>query len=227
MIKIIATAGEEDLQKLDSIDTKDIDILEIRLDLISKKFIRGSLIEYLRRWNKPLLFTYRLKEDSSEKKHTSVKYDYISTILEMYNRKENYLDIDLSKKNSIFNDLNNNKFTKIYSYHDFNGYPNLITMKNYIESIQISANDKNNIFKFAVLPASLEEDIQFLENSKQLALEYKLALIIMGERGIYSRIFGDMYGSILTYACLNEPRAPGQIKAKDIRKFRTLCGLKN
>jgi 3-dehydroquinate dehydratase len=73
MYKIIATASEEDLKKLSIYDTTEIDILEVRLDLCSKKYIKENLIDTLKSWKKSLLFTYRAKEDSSEKKHTVLK----------------------------------------------------------------------------------------------------------------------------------------------------------
>lgn len=225
MIKIIATAGEEDLVKIQNLDTEFIDILEIRLDLCSKKFIKTEMVDKLRIWPKPLLFTYRLKEDSSEKKHTIMKFEYVSLILEIFNSSYNLVDIEVTNDNSIFNYLPESKYKRIYSYHDFKGYPSLNTMKQFISNIQESTKSNQNIYKFAVLPDTTEEDMKFLESVKLLSKEYEIAVIIMGERGVYSRIFGDLFGSSYTYACLNEPRAPGQIKARDIKKFRILSGI--
>lgn len=224
MIQVIATAGEEDLIKLHTIDTEDVDILEIRLDLCSKKFLKNDFIDKLRIWKKPLLFTNRLKEDSSEKKHTLIKYEYISFILDLYNSTDNFLDIELSKKDSIFSKISNNKFKIIYSYHDFNGYPSYNKMVDLIKSVDNDSIEKA-IFKFAVLPGSLEEDLKFLEYAKKISEQYEIAIIIMGERGIYTRAFGDLFGSSYTYACLTEPRAPGQIKSRDIKLFRKLAGI--
>lgn len=227
MLKIIATAGEEDLVKLPVLDTELIDILEIRLDLCSKKFIKTDLVDRLRSWTKPLLFTYRLKEDSSERKHTVIKFEYVSLILEIFNSSENFIDIEVTNHNSIFNNLLKSKFKRIYSYHDFRGYPTLEGMKQFISNIQNLSGTTQNIYKFAVLPESTEDDMKFLESIKQLSIDHELAVIIMGERGVYSRIFGDLFGSSYTYACLNEPRAPGQIKSRDIIKFRILSGIES
>jgi 3-dehydroquinate dehydratase len=38
MYKIIATTGEDDLEKLETLDSSAIDVFEIRLDLFSKKY---------------------------------------------------------------------------------------------------------------------------------------------------------------------------------------------
>ena len=100
-------------------------------------------------------------------------------------------------------------------------------MKHFISGIQDSSGTTKNIYKFAVLPDSAEDDLKFLESIKQLSIDHELAIIIMGERGVYSRIFGDLFGSSYTYACLKEPRAPGQIKSRDIKKFRILSGIEN
>jgi 3-dehydroquinate dehydratase I len=224
MYKIIATAGEDDLEKLETLDSSAIDVLEVRLDLFSKKYIKESLHESLKKWNKSLLFTYRLKEDSNQKKHTKIKYDYISYLLDFYNSENNYIDIDIIKEDSIFNRITDSKYTHIYSYHDFNGFPKIEKMKSFINSIKDKNNNPMNIYKFAVYPSSSEEDFKFLEAGFELSKENKMILIIMGERGIYTRIFGDLFGSSFTYACLDEPRAPGQIKGIDLLKFRKISG---
>jgi 3-dehydroquinate dehydratase-1 len=227
MYKIIATAGEDDLEKLETLDSSAIDVLEVRLDLFSKKYIKESLYESLKKWNKSLLFTYRLKEDSNQKKHTKIKYDYISYLLDFYNSENNYIDIDIIKEDSIFNRITDSKYTHIYSYHDFNGFPKIEKMKSFINSIKDKNNNPMNIYKFAVYPSSSGEDFKFLEAGFELSKENKMILIIMGERGIYTRIFGDLFGSSFTYACLDEPRAPGQIKGIDILKFRKISGKFN
>ncbi len=225
MYKIIATAGEEDLEKLENYDTSLIDILEVRLDLCSKKYIKERLIDTLKKWNRSLLFTYRSKEDSSEKKHTLIKYEYIAFILEYFNLETNYIDLDITKEDALLKNIKNSSFTTIYSYHDFSGYPSEEKMKSFIESIQSKNPHPSSLFKFAVMPSSLEGDIKFLEAGKKLSSKYNMILIIMGERGIHTRLYGDLYGSYYTYSCLNEPRAPGQIKSKDIRILRKLANL--
>jgi 3-dehydroquinate dehydratase type I len=154
MYKIIATAGEDDLEKLETLDSSAIDVLEVRLDLFSKKYIKESLYESLKKWNKSLLFTYRLKEDSNQKKHTKIKYDYISYLLDFYNSENNYIDIDIIKEDSIFNRITDSKYTHIYSYHDFNGFPKIEKMKSFINSIKDKNNNPMNIYKFAIYTSS-------------------------------------------------------------------------
>jgi 3-dehydroquinate dehydratase-1 len=225
MYKIIATASEEDLKNIGIYDTSEIDILEVRLDLCSKKYIKENLIDTLTSWKKSLLFTYRAKEDSSEKKHTSLKYEYIAFILDYFNSSTNFIDIDISKEDSLLKNVQNSLYTTIFSYHDFSGYPSEEKMISFIESIQSKKSVINNIYKFAVVPSSLEGDIKFLEIGKKLSEKYNMILIIMGERGMHTRVYGDLYGSYFTYSCLDEPRAPGQLKSKDIRKIRKISGL--
>ncbi len=225
MYKIIATAGEQDLKNLSIYDTTEIDILEVRLDLCSKKYIKEDLIDTLKSWKKSLLFTYRAKEDSSEKKHTALKYEYIAFILDFFNSSSNFIDIDITREDSLLKNIQSSLYTTIFSYHDFSGYPSEDKIISFIESIQSKNGRSSNIYKFAVVPPSLEGDIKFLEIGKKLSTKYNMILIIMGERGMHTRVYGDLYGSHFTYSCLDEPRAPGQIKSKDIRKFRKISGL--
>lgn len=225
MYKIIATAGEEDLESLETYDTSLIDILEVRLDLCSKKYIKENLIDTLKKWDRSLLFTYRSKEDSSEKKHTLLKYEYIAFILDYFNSEKNYIDLDITKEDALLKNIKNSNYTTIYSYHDFSGYPSEEKMKSFIESIQSKNPHPSSLFKFAVIPPSIDADIKFLEAGKKLSSKYNMILIIMGERGMHTRIYGDLFGSYYTYSCLDDPRAPGQIKSKDIRILRKLANL--
>ncbi|EMN99696.1 type I 3-dehydroquinase domain protein [Leptospira interrogans serovar Pomona str. UT364] len=44
----------------------------------------------------------------------------------------------------------------------------------------------------------------------------------MGPLGIVSRVFPDSFGSIFTYCCLNNPKAPGQVDLESLIQLRNL-----
>ncbi len=44
--------------------------------------------------------------------------------------------------------------------------------------------------------------------------------IVMGKFGKYSRVFGDLFGSLMTYCSLDEPKAPGQLQPTKLVRIR-------
>lgn len=216
--KIIATFSKEDLENLKSLKLKGVDIIEIRLDLLSKEFIANRLSSHLETLNKPVLFTYRLPEDSSLKVHTSLNVQDIIPILKKFNLSKNYIDIDLKQRNFFNKFLESFKYQKIYSLHNFSGSYSYEEMLSQIQSV----NDKKGIYKFAVLPKTFSEGIKFLESIQKLSKKFCVIGIWMGEMGSFSRIMGDKFGSSFTYATLTEPKAPGQVSVDLILKTRKL-----
>jgi 3-dehydroquinate dehydratase I len=217
----IVTLGEAEIANVQNTEIDPVDILEIRLDLISKPFLQNKLISILNRLNKQILFTYRLPEDSSVKNQTQHSRIDLDEVLNTFNFPTNYLDIDLKASNQVFQDYKNLKYKPIYSLHNFDGIYSKEEILDHIKTI----SDDNGIFKFAVLPSSFEDGIHFLQTIKDLSKQYSLVGIWMGESGQFSRIFGDLFGSQFTYASLNEPKAPGQMNVKYIEKLRKVAGL--
>lgn len=214
--KIIATFSKQDLENLHLLKLKGVDIAEIRLDLLDKKFIEQKLSSYLQNLHKPLLFTYRLPEDSALKVHSSLKIQNVISVLKKFNYSKNYIDFDLKQRDFFGEFLNELKHRRIYSLHNFDG---TYTYQEMLSQIQ-SVNDKNGVYKFATFPKTFSEGLNFLESIKKLSKKFCIIGVWMGEMGSFSRIFGDMFGSSFTYATLSEPKAPGQVSVDLILKFR-------
>ena len=78
----------------------------------------------------------------------------------------------------------------------------------------------NCIYKFAVTPKNISEEELFLNDLKEISNDYLIIGIAMGEIGVYSRLFGDRFGSFATYCCIGKPRAPGQVNIITLKKIR-------
>ncbi|MDX1960441.1 MAG: type I 3-dehydroquinate dehydratase [Leptospiraceae bacterium] len=219
---IIATAGESELRKLIHLrqELESVDVLEVRLDLCSPSFLSLEILKSLQAWKKQLLFTYRHPEDSSENKKSKIKYERVSYLFDIYNNKNNFLDIDLKFGSGIFDKIQNCNYSIIYSFHNFQRILKKEEMFELIQLAQEKKYDGNKYYKFAVMPNSNEEAIQFLESSKELSQNYPLILIAMGKEGVVSRIYPEKFGSKFTYCCIEEPRAPGQVKASELESIR-------
>ena len=214
--KIIITLGEEELKDYNNPAIKEADILEIRLDLLDSCFLRDELSPILKRLEKPILFTYRNPKDSSEASNTSIKFKDIEPVLNQFNKKENYLDIELDQEKSIFDSIQDCRYTVIYSYHDFSNSISREEMLSWISK----KKSPNCIYKFAVTPKNISEEELFLNDLKEISNDYLIIGIAMGEIGVYSRLFGDRFGSFATYCCIGKPRAPGQVNIITLKKIR-------
>jgi 3-dehydroquinate dehydratase-1 len=214
--KIIITLGEEELKDYNNPAIKEADILEIRLDLLDSCFLREELSLILNRLEKPILFTYRNPKDSSEASNTSIKFKDIEPVLNQFNKKENYLDIELDQESSIFDSIQDCRYTIIYSYHDFS---KSITREEMLHWIS-KKKSENCIYKFAVTPKNISEEKVFLNDLKIISNDFTIIGIAMGEIGVYSRLFGDRFGSFATYSCVGKPRAPGQVNIVTLKKIR-------
>lgn len=215
--KIVLTVSEKDLSNIKNKDIQLVDYIEIRLDLFSENFIKNKLEKKLHKFKKPVIFTIRKKKDSSLKQKEKISDKEIYNLLSKFNSKENFIDIELDSK-SIFENFPNSQFSVIYSFHDFLNTISYKKMKSLIKSKKRLT--EKCIFKFAVSPRNSTELSNFLKDVKILSKKYTLAAIAMGDIGILSRVFGDLYGSTLTYCCLKIPKAPGQISVDSLNFFR-------
>ena len=179
-------------------------------------FLREELSLILNRLEKPILFTYRNPKDSSEASNTSIKFKDIEQVLNQFNKKENYLDIELDQEISIFDSIQDCRFTIIYSYHDFSKSISREEMLHWITK----KKSENCIYKFAVTPKNISEEELFLNDLKIISNDFSIIGIAMGEIGVYSRLFGDRFGSFATYSCVGKPRAPGQVNIVTLKKIR-------
>ncbi len=214
--KIIITLGEDELKDYKNPAIKEADILEIRLDLLDSSFLQNKLFSILKELNKPILFTYRNPKDSSEASNTSIKFQDIELILQEYNSENNFLDVELDQEKSIFDSIQNCRYTLIYSYHSFSKSVSKEEMLEWISKKQ----SPNCIYKFAITPKDISELETFLKDLNTISKLHRIIGIAMGEIGVYSRVFGDRFGSMATYCCIGKPRAPGQINIATLKKNR-------
>lgn len=217
--KVIASVGEEDLRNLQKKDTKDLDILEVRLDLFSRNYLQKELKKKVKSLAIPVLLTYRRAEDSNMKSYVKLFPEDVEDLLKDFNSSENFLDIELNRDDTIFVGFESLKYQIIYSYHSFKKSISQKEMKEYISNAKPVKSGKP-IFKFAITPEDINEAADFMNDIKIISKSATLIGVCMGESGIISRVFGDAYGSSFTYITIGEPKAPGQIPVDTFKKLR-------
>jgi 3-dehydroquinate dehydratase-1 len=107
----------------------------------------------------------------------------------------------------------------IGSYHNFESTP----ADNFLEQmIETGIRNGADVVKIAVT-AKEEDDFMRL---MLLTMRHKIQGIItiaMGDKGLPSRVFSPLFGSLITYGSINKPSAPGQLSAVEVMDiFRKL-----
>jgi len=104
----------------------------------------------------------------------------------------------------------------IISYHNFKLTPASWVLREILRE----GHRFGGVPKIAVRANSLEDVARLLCTGGQE--RYDKILIAMGRIGSVSRIAGFVFGSLITYASLDEPSAPGQLSLEDTVKLREL-----
>ena len=107
----------------------------------------------------------------------------------------------------------------IGSYHNFESTP----ADNFLEQL-IATGIRNgaDVVKIAVTAKEEDDFIRLM----LLTMRHKsqgIITIAMGDKGLPSRVFSPLFGSLIAYGSINKPSAPGQLSAVEVMDiFRKL-----
>ena len=196
-----------------------LDVIEIRIDQF--KFYEKDYV--LRQVQKlkafPTIATIRSKfEGGNWNLSEEARLELFRAIVS----KVDSVDVELSSK-QILRDVvklaHSAKKLIVISYHNFDATPSLQQLNSIVDQAKRAGAD---IVKIATM-ALKKEDIITLAELTISQRSKNLITIGMGSLGLASRIFFPMLGSLLTYAYLGEPTAPGQLHYEDtfdyLRRF--------
>ncbi|MCE5089155.1 type I 3-dehydroquinate dehydratase [Staphylococcus devriesei] len=230
-VDVAATIAPESLLEETTIDEmkkyeSDIDIIELRIDQWANHHLQLlkqnlSILKQVDSGFK-VLVTYRTKSQGGKGKMSSEDYlellKNISTLDDFH-----MLDIewDSDIPPQILRDIvrlaQQNFKQVIVSYHNFSETPGIDELRfTYYKMHQLGPN----FIKIAVMPNSREDVAVLLEAmaSSVDAVSCRIIGISMSELGLVSRIAQGVFGGTISYGCLGEPQAPGQIHVKALKE---------
>lgn len=179
--------------------------------------------------NKELVVTLRTEKEGGEPNGS--RFDYFSlieTILEQ--GQADYVDVEVARDEEIVGRLSSQyhaSHTKIIgSYHDFEKTP---SAEEILERLQRAKHVGATVAKLACMPHSREDVDTLLETTakmKEKYPDYPLITMAMGELGLDSRLYGGLYGSEVSFGCVGQTSAPGQISYEKMREVfeKVYCG---
>lgn len=222
-VPITGKTKEEVLQQAERIKEKAPDLVEWRGDLFESVLDEKETDDTIEALHKilgeiPLLFTFRTAKEGGNRDLSLEEYvalnlrmaasSYISLIdVEIYRGEMEPLVTALKEQGKVV----------IGSHHRFDGTPTKDEMVEVLEYIEKNGAD---ILKLAVMPHN-EHDVELLLQATNEAVcikvNHPVVTMSMGELGLKSRICGKIYGSTITFACVGEASAPGQIEIEELR----------
>lgn len=201
-----------------------VDLVEWRVDfydgLHSVEMVLGTLAlirSQLR--DLPLIFTLRTTAEGGMQDVSISHYKEIYDRVSMSNFTD-VVDIELNQSENLgaafISQIKARGTTVIMSSHEFQSTPDnsiLLFRLNMMEHLGA------DIGKIAVMPQHRKDVIRLLEMTIRAEAFVSLPLITMsmGELGKGSRLLGELSGSIMTFASLDEESAPGQMPLADVR----------
>lgn len=225
---VVEVAQEDILEEGEKLAlSKSVDIIEWRIDFydessdISKILQTASLLRTVA-GNKPLLATFRTKNEGGNKEIEKSAYKDMITALaksgdiDMIDIEAYFMDENSTK--DVVNSLKENVVV-VGSYHDFDktpSYDEIIKRLDFMKSHGVS------IPKLACMPQNRHDVFTLMEATEEFAGANEGLPVItmsMGDYGKVSRVAGKSFGSAVTFGCLGKASAPGQINVDDLRKI--------
>nr|WME87916.1 shikimate dehydrogenase [Bergenia purpurascens] len=190
------------------------DLVEIRLDCLRNFSPRQDLDILIKQSPLPTLVTYRpIWGGGQYEGDENKRQDALRLAMELG---ANYINVELEVAHEFNNSISGKKpdnFKVIVSSHNFHNTPSVEAIANLVARIQATGADIVKIATTALDISDVARVIQVTVHSQVPTIG-----IVMGERGLISRLLSPKYGGYLTYGALEAGAisAPGQPTAKDL-----------
>lgn len=226
---VVAVILEKPLETSKKAAEMGADVLEIRLDLLGIRDLEiaaETIGKIKSETGLPIIITNRshIEGGKWEGKETE-RIGLLIDLLSFKNGPE-AVDVELSadkeERDRIVKAAKIHGKTVIVSSHDFSKTPSFEEMKARLEEAFLAGAD---VAKLAVMPNSMKNVLDLLK----VTLDAKEAgravcTIAMGKPGKHTRVIAPFYGSVLTYASIENTMsaAPGQLPVNEVKKIMEL-----
>lgn len=226
---IVAVILEKPLETSKKAAQMGADVLEIRLDLLGIRDLEIAT-ETIRKIKSetglPVIITNRSNTEGGN--WEGKEADRVGLLTNLLSIKDgpDAVDIELSaereERDSVVKAARTCGKTIIISSHDFLKTPSFQEIKATLEETFLAGAD---IAKLAVMPRSMRDVLDLLRVTLDACEAGKaVCTIAMGEPGKHTRVIAPFYGSVLTYASVEDTvsAAPGQLPVDKLKKIMEL-----
>lgn len=216
-VPIVAPFRDAILREAKEAAAAPVGMAEWRVDYFAgyEKEILG-VIEELKKilGEKKLIVTLRTEYEGGEPNGS--RFSYFPLIKEIrVQGVADFVDVEIMRDEktlaALISETSDSPVRVIGSYHDFEKTPDA----DFIENMLVRARKLGcDTGKFACMPQG-KEDVDTLLNAtvavKKQIPEFPLITMSMGAEGVVSRLYGGLYGSEVSFGCMQQVSAPGQI----------------
>lgn len=229
-IPLVAKTDDELLLELAGVKESKPDVIEWRADYYEKvdefdRVVALANLLYKQAEGITMLFTFRsVCEGGCLNSLTDEEILALNTAV-CQNTQFEYVDCELRHDPAavaLLKQAAERNQTKIIgSFHDFSGTPEQAVLA---AKFAQAARLEMAVAKVAVMPQKAEDLVSLLSATlaARKTIPIPLISIAMGGMGVVSRIFGQLFGSCLTFAAGCGESAPGQLA---IEELRTVMGI--
>lgn len=222
-IPVIDSCDVDIIKRIKSFQDLIYDLIELRIDfykdLKDLQKVYELLMKIRRLTDQPILLTYRSFQEGGQVQLNDEQYlELIKTVCQ--SQCIDMVDIELMSGTTLVYQLvdiaHQNNVKVLMSNHDFEKTPTLLEMRERLETMEVLQAD---ICKLAVMPQTYKDVINLLNITMEMShkLNVPLVTMSMGELGVISRIAGELTGSTITFASVEQASAPGQIQLSDMQ----------
>lgn len=221
-VPIAAGSMVEIMRCAENIVDSPADIIEFRADWLDDTgFFNSNTVDAVLKEIKkilpqrPILFTLRTTKEGGK---AEVRDDQYIDIIEAAANSGLAAAIDLEYSRECVSSgslpllVRSKGVRTVISFHDFASTPSAEELTAHMKEMSLCGAD---VVKTAVMPESDADVLSVLNASEELkrSSDTPFIFISMGGRGALSRISGEQFGSVLTFASLGRSSAPGQMDA--------------
>lgn len=235
-VSLIANNFEELFAEALRISKMECDVIEWRADYFMYindiSFMRKAA--YFIRYaieDKPLIFTFRTLEEGGGQE-IDIDYYFELNRYMVHTGLVDIIDLELAKltdnETDVIDYAKKNNVKVLISSHDFEKTPSSSELTEMVYDMRYIGAD---ICKIATMPQNMSDVLTILKSSNQIHTERNdipFVLIGMGEIGRLTRLTGELFGSVLTFASSDKyTTAPGQMAIPELRQGLSIFENRN
>ena len=168
----------------------------------------------------PLVFTFRTIEEGGKRTITQLRYIDLNCVA-AGSGDVDFVDVEMSRGEIdckyMIEELHVYHVYVIGSSHDFSHTPAHEELLHKLKRMDRLGAD---ILKIAVMPQTSTDVLNLLAVTEEAkSLGKPLITMSMGTKGLISRLTGELFGSAVTFGCVGQASAPGQIEVSGLRRM--------
>ncbi|XP_031498922.1 bifunctional 3-dehydroquinate dehydratase/shikimate dehydrogenase, chloroplastic-like isoform X1 [Nymphaea colorata] len=217
-VPLVASSVEQMLSQMDQAKDAGADLVEIRLDHIQGFQPHQDLETLLKHGKLPALVTYRPKWEGGQ--YEGDEHERLNVLRLAMELGADYVDVELQVATDFISSISAKKPEKckvIVSSHNYQITPSSDELSDLVARIQATGADIVKIATTATDITDVARMFQVMVHCQNI-LQVPIIGLVMGDRGIISRVLCPKYGGYLTFGTLEAGKesAPGQPTLKTL-----------